>query len=82
MVLVKVVVHRGMPHRGELVVVVMVIVRCPKGQGRQRREAHRWGHKEQVSPMLLPHPPRRLSCRLPSTLRVLSRPIVHLEVVE
>ena len=30
----------------------------------------------------LPHPPRRWSGVLPSTLRVLQRPILHLEVVE
>ena len=43
MVVVKVVAHRGMPHRGELVVVVMVIVRGPKGQQRHRWKAHRVG---------------------------------------
>ena len=31
MVLVKVVVHRGMPHREEVMVVVMMMVRVPKG---------------------------------------------------
>ena len=73
-VVMKVMVHRSRPHRGEVVVVVMVMVRGPMGQDRHRREAHRWGHREHVCPMRLPHPPRRRSCRLPSTLRVLQRP--------
>ena len=80
MVVVKVVVHHGMPHR--VVVVVMVMVRGPKRRDPHRRGAHRWGHWEQVGPKRVPHPSRCRSCRLPSTLRFLRLPIVHLEVVE
>ena len=81
-VAMKVAVRHGTPHRGEVVVVVMVMVKGPKGQVRHRRDVHRWGHREHVCSRRLPHPPRRRPCRLPSTLHVLWQPVVHLQAVE
>ena len=80
MQVVKVVVHRNLPHRVE--VEVMVMVGGPMRHDRHRRGALMRGHREQVGSRRLPHPPRRWSSRLPSSLRVLKLPIVHLEVVE
>ena len=81
-VVMEVMVYRGGPHRGEMVEVVMV--RGHVGRDRHRREAHGWRRGEHVHmyPRCLPHPPRRRSGRLRSTMRVLQWPIVHLEVVE
>ena len=81
-VLMEVVVYRSESHQGEMVLVPMV--RGHVGRNRHMREAHRWrrGEHAHMYPRRLPHPSRRWSGRLPSTLRVLQRPIAHLKVVE
>ena len=61
-VVMMVAMHRGRPHRGEVVVVVMMMVRGPKGHEGHRREAHRWGHPEHVCPRRLLYPARYRSC--------------------
>ena len=79
-VVMEVVVYGGGSHWGEMVLVVML--RGHVGRNRQRWEAQGWGRGERVHmyPSRLPHPSRRRSGRLPYSLRVVQRRIVHMDM--